>query len=187
MFVYAGKLGGWYMVPEMFDFVAAFRRTCRPASLLVLTTGDRAAFETFGRAKGVPCAVVTADRQDVPSFLSAGDAGLSFILSAHSKRACSPVKNGEYLACGLPLVSTAGIGDYSDLVVRSRVGVVLTSAGAPSLETAARELDLLLADPGLPERCRQVAVESLDLKQVLLPPYLGVYRRLLGPAEPVRT
>src|SRR5687768_7432269 len=36
-----------------------------------------------------------------PSYLSAADAGLSFIKSCFSKIASSPTKNAEYLACGL--------------------------------------------------------------------------------------
>jgi len=123
---------------------------------------------------------MTADRGDMPSLLSAADVGLSFILPAPSKRACSPVKNGEYLACGLPLVSTAGIGDYSDLIARTRIGVIAASLETPALEAAAREVDSLLAEPGLTARCRRVAVESLDLQQVLLPLYRDLYRGLLG-------
>ena len=186
VFVYAGKLGGWYLVPEMFDFVAAFRRASGPASLLVLTTEARAPFEALGRARAVPCTVMTADRGDMPSLLSAADVGLSFILPAPSKRACSPVKNGEYLACGLPLVSTAGIGDYSDLIARTRIGVIAASLETPALEAAAREVDSLLAEPGLTARCRRVAVESLDLQQVLLPLYRDLYRGLLGPRAGAR-
>jgi glycosyltransferase involved in cell wall biosynthesis len=165
----------------MFDFVAAYRRVCRRASLLVLTTDERGRFEALGRAKGVPCTIMAADRRDMPSLLSAADVGLSFILPAPSKRACSPVKNGEYLACGLPLVSTSGIGDYSDLVARMRVGVTVASVETLELENAARNLEVLLAEPGLMTRCRRVARESLDLHKVLLPRYSDLYRRLLGP------
>lgn len=184
VFVFAGKLGGWYLVERMFDFVAAFRGVCGPASLLVLTTGDHRPFEALARAKGVPCAVRTADRGDMPRFLSAADAGLSFVLGAPSTRACSPVKNGEYLAWGLPVVITAGIGDYGDLVARERVGVVVTSLEAPGLEGSARELERLLAEPGLHARCRQVAVDRLDLHAVLLPRYHELYQQLLGPSAP---
>ena len=180
VFAYAGKLGGWYLVPEMFDFVASFRRACGPASLLVLTTEERGRFEALGRARGVPCAVLSADRADMPLLLSSADVGLSFILPAPSKRACSPVKNGEYLACGLPVVSTAGIGDYSDLISRTRIGVIVPSLDPPALEAAARELEGLVTEPGLAARCRRVAVEFLDLQRVLLPHYRQLYLRLLG-------
>jgi glycosyltransferase involved in cell wall biosynthesis len=37
----------------------------------------------------------------------------------------SPVKVGEYLACGLPVVLTRGIGDYSDTLPAAGIGMLL--------------------------------------------------------------
>jgi glycosyltransferase involved in cell wall biosynthesis len=37
----------------------------------------------------------------------------------------SPVKVGEYLACGLPVILTRGIGDYSDMLPAAGVGILL--------------------------------------------------------------
>ena len=69
--------------------------------------------------------VCSATREAMPGQLCAADVGLNFVNRPYSKAAASPVKNGEYLACGLPLVTTAGIGDYSNLIDSSRVGVVV--------------------------------------------------------------
>jgi glycosyltransferase involved in cell wall biosynthesis len=186
VFVYAGKRGGWYLVEAMFDFVVAFRRACSPASVLVLTTGPHEPFAAMARARGLPCAVRTADRAEMPRYLSAADVGLSFILSAPSKRACSPVKNGEYLACGLPLVTTAGIGDYSDLVANERVGVVVRRFESSVYEATARELEQLLGEADLLARCRRAALQHLDLRTVLFPRYRELYERLLGPPTEAR-
>jgi glycosyltransferase involved in cell wall biosynthesis len=41
----------------------------------------------------------------------------------------SPVKVGEYLACGLPVILTRGIGDYSDMLPAAGVGMLLDEAG----------------------------------------------------------
>ena len=37
----------------------------------------------------------------------------------------SPIKVAEYLACGLPVIMTQGIGDYSEDLAREPVGLLL--------------------------------------------------------------
>ena len=37
----------------------------------------------------------------------------------------SPVKVAEYLACGLPIIMTKGIGDYSEDLNREGIGLLL--------------------------------------------------------------
>ena len=179
--VYAGKSGGWYATAEMLDFVAAAGAVLGPSSLLVLTPEPPAPFAEAAARRGIPCVVRRASRDEMPHYLAAADAGLSFVRSLPSKRASSPVKNGEYLASGLPVVTTPGIGDYSALVARARVGVVVPSLDAPGYQAAASELRGLLADPGLPARCREVARAEVGLYEVVIPRYLRLYAGLLGP------
>ena len=60
---------------------------------------------------------------------------MSFIKPCLSKLSSSPTKVGEYLAAGLPVISTAGIGDVDDLLTgrnnggRGPVGVWLGVTG----------------------------------------------------------
>lgn len=180
VFVYAGKGGGWYLTDAMLDFVAVARVAFDECSLLVLTNDDPEQFRQGAAARGLYCIVRSAARGEMPGLLSAGDAGLSFVLSAPSKTAASPVKNGEYLACGLPVVTTAQIGDYSELVVRRAVGVVVSRLDATGLEEASVALARLLAQPGLRERCREAAISEVDLATIVLPSYRQLYDRLLG-------
>src|SRR5262249_14370542 len=147
-----------------------------------LTTQDPARFLHPASSRGLRCIVRTAGRDDVPRFLSASDAGLSFVLPAPSKRACSPIKNGEYLACRVPIVTTAEIGDYSDLVRRRRVGAVVDELGPEGYRRASASLRDLLVDPGLPHRCRAAALEEVGMEEIVVPRYLALYRELLGPA-----
>jgi glycosyltransferase involved in cell wall biosynthesis len=178
--VYTGKASGWYLGDAVVDFAAEAAGVLGEVSLLVLTPDPPDVFLTRAAARGVRCLVRRADPSEVPAYLSAGDAGLSFRLQTPSQRACSPIKNGEYLACGLPVVTTAGAGDYSDMVVRRRVGVVLASADAAGFRKAAGDLAALLADPQLPERARAAARAEVGLEEVVLPHYVSLYERLLG-------
>jgi len=184
VFVYAGKAGGWYLTDSMLDFVRVAAGVLGEASILVLTTEDTQRFSTAARERGLRHAIRAASPEQMPRYLSSADAGLSFVLPALSKTACSPVKNGEYLACGLPIVTTAGIGDYSDLVARRRVGVVVESLDRHGHEVAAHALRILLADPLLGARCRETARTEVGLSEIVVPRYLELYDRLLGnPSE----
>ena len=68
------------------------------------------------------------------------------------------MKIGEYLAVGLPVVVTDGIGDYSDLIERERLGVVLKELSPARYLESADLLNSLWAEGDqLRERCRAVA------------------------------
>jgi glycosyltransferase involved in cell wall biosynthesis len=182
VFVYVGKSGGWYCTAAMLDFVAAARVIDPNVTMLVVTNEPPAGFASATARLGIPCVVRSATRPEMPSLLSAADVGLSFVLPAPSKAASSPVKNGEYLACGLPVVTTAGIGDYSSLIEQRRVGVVVDALNAPAYRRAVLELDRLRMDPSLAVRCREVAEAELSVTGVAIPQYIKLYERLLGPA-----
>lgn len=181
--VYSGKWGGWYATEEMMDFVAAARPHLPGLRLLVLTQQAPDPFQEAAARRGISqiLTVRRADHAEMPGYLSAADVGLSFVRPLPSKRASSPVKNGEYLACGLPVVTTAGIGDYSTVIARERAGVVLEGFSVAQCAAAAEALGRLLVEPGLRGRCRAVALAhaSLDL---VTSRYLRVYDALLGPA-----
>jgi hypothetical protein len=174
--VYAGKAGGWYLTTEMLAFVAAARETLGPVSLLVLSPDPA---DRFPVPAGIAFTHLRARRDEMPGHLSVADAGLSFILPAPSKTACSPIKNGEYLACGLPIVTTAGIGDYSTLLEETRTGVVVHRLDPSGYEQAARELRELLIDPTVGQRCRLTAERHFGLREVVLPRYREIYDTLV--------
>jgi glycosyltransferase involved in cell wall biosynthesis len=181
VFIYAGKMGGWYLVEPMIDFVAAYQGLGEATTLLVLTTGPAEPFQRIAATRNVACQVRSATRDEVPAYLSAASAGLSFRLATPSQRAASPVKNGEYLACGLPVVSTAGVGDYSNLIADQRVGVVVDSLSPEDLRRYASTLrDLLSEGASLASRCREAARSHAGLTEVVLPRYRALYHRLLG-------
>ncbi len=179
--VYVGKAGGWYLSEEILDFARELRDAgSHDWRLLVLTPDPPERFEVGARERGVPATVRRATRDEMPGWLSAADAAISFRKATPSQRASSPIKNGEYLSCGLPVVSTPGAGDYSELIERERVGVVVAGLDVPGYRSAARALEGLLAEPGLGERCRSVARTHAGLEEVVLPRYREIYRELLG-------
>src|SRR5437764_6666066 len=86
---------------------------------------------------------------------------------AASSVAAAPIKAAEFLACGRPVVVSAGLGDLPDLVSHARCGVVVDDTTDAGLDRAAAALGALLEDPALPARCRGVAEDHFDIDQAV--------------------
>jgi glycosyltransferase involved in cell wall biosynthesis len=183
LFIYVGKIGSWYLVEETFEFFRVARERVGPAHLVILTPDDFELFHALAEKHNIPreaYSLKRATHAEVVGWLSAADVGLALITRLPSKRASSPVKVGEYLAVGLPVVITNDIGDYSDLIRRERVGVVLEHDSRERYEGAADELTALWQEgPALRDRCRVVAEEHASLESVGIVRYRQIYDRLM--------
>jgi glycosyltransferase involved in cell wall biosynthesis len=116
---------------------------------------------------------------DMPSYLAAGDVGLSFIKRCFSKIASSPTKNGEYLACGLPLIINAGIGDSDLLVTDWRAGVLINELDRQSFDRAYNELQAFTTN-GAKATARRVAEKLFDLETIAGQRYADLYEKVLN-------
>jgi glycosyltransferase involved in cell wall biosynthesis len=179
--VYVGKLGMWYLDAEMARFYARLRAQDPRAFLQVLTASPSDALTRALADAGLPAEafdVRAVAPHEVPAVLRAADAGLSLIRTCASKRSSSPTKVGEYLAAGLPVVSTAGIGDCDRMLGEGR-GVVLDALDDAGLDRGARALAALLDDPATRVRCRAFAEAELSLERTGGPRYAAVYESAL--------
>jgi glycosyltransferase involved in cell wall biosynthesis len=95
--------------------------------------------------------------------MAAADAGISLIRPTFSKTASCPTKLGEYLACGLPVAATRGIGDV-ERILDEETGVLIGDCDSDSLADAARRLVALASRPETSDRCRGVAEERFSLE-----------------------
>lgn len=180
VFVYAGKPVGWYDPEEMLALMVAAKKVFDPLTLLVLTREDPTVFTELCESAGVPLVLRAVNTDEMPAFLSAADVGLCFLRPFPSKRSCSPIKLGEYLACGLPVVSTSGCGDYDELIQSESIGAVVVNGQRESYPRAAEEIKSLLREPGLRGRCRDAARRRVGLDEVVAPRYTQIYQTLIG-------
>ncbi|MET0556523.1 MAG: glycosyltransferase [Vicinamibacteria bacterium] len=180
--IYVGKLGMWYLDAEMARFFARAHRRDPRFFLQVLTVSPADALRQALAAAGVPADafdVRAVPPDQVAGVLHAADAGLSLIRPCVSKRSSSPTKVGEYLAAGLPVVSTAGIGDCDRQLGAGR-GVLLAALDDAACDEGARALAALLDDPATRSRCRAFAEAELSLARTGGPRYASVYERALA-------
>ena len=180
--VYSGSLDGWYLTEKMADFFASFAQRDAQSHLLWLTTGSHERVRELMRARNVSVdqfSVLSVAAAEVPSYLAAADAGVAFIKRCVSKLASSPTKNGEYLACGLPLILNTGIGDSDALVDQWRAGVLINDFTEDQYALAADSIAAMAAVPGAREKARRVAEQLFDLESVAAERYASLYERVL--------
>jgi glycosyltransferase involved in cell wall biosynthesis len=104
--VYPGSLGPQYCLREMATLVQAIARRRPDVTFLILTGEPERGRELAGLCNGVRVVVRSVPAGDVAKYLSAADLGLSFRAPSLSMRATAPVKIGEYLLSGVPVVGT---------------------------------------------------------------------------------
>jgi glycosyltransferase involved in cell wall biosynthesis len=181
--VYSGSLDGWYLTEKMADFFASVVRANPRAHMLWLTNGSPERVRELMRSRAIATenySVLSVAAREVPSYLAAADAGLAFIKRCVSKLASSPTKNGEYLACGLPLILNAGIGDSDALIDRWEAGVLIRDFTDQEFAAAARDIEAMVAAPDARGSARRVAEQVFHLEKVGGEKYAALYERVLN-------
>jgi glycosyltransferase involved in cell wall biosynthesis len=148
--VYTGSVGAQYCVDDMLAIFAQVRAAEPAARLLFLTGAPEDAHACVAAtAPGLAEAMIVRrlEPADVPAHLALADVGLALRQPSFSMQAVFPVKIGEYLLCGLPVVATRGIGDIDRLVSGDAVCLV-DRPGPPAVEAASA----WILSTALPER-----------------------------------
>lgn len=179
--VYSGSIGTFYLLDEMLDFFQAARAQWPGLFFLALVNRSPDDARQAFVARGVPSgdfAVKWVCHEEMPAYLSASDAAISFIRPSVSKLSSSPTKYGEYLSCGLPLIASADVGDVNSLLGVSDVGVLISEYSTEGYQRATERLRGLLVD-GIRQRCRSVAEREFSLDSRALPDYRDLYNQVL--------
>ena len=179
--VYAGSVGTWYLLEEMLDFFVEAKKRIPDLFFLLLINRSPEAVETAIRSRGIAASDVLvrwARHEEMPDYLSAADAGIAFIRPCLSKLSSSPTKYGEFLACGLPLVINAGIGDADTLVRNEQAGVLVRDCTPAAYGDAANDLGAALLRGRA--HYRQIAERHFSLAERALPAYRELYSRILA-------
>jgi hypothetical protein len=86
------------------------------------------------------------------------DFALTFVKPVPSKRYCTPIKNGEYWALGLPVVIPAHISDDWKIIEQNSIGAVLTALNKESYSAAILKIEDIRKQPGIQDTIRDIAV-----------------------------
>ncbi|HXA18215.1 MAG TPA: glycosyltransferase [Thermoanaerobaculia bacterium] len=184
VFVYLGALGGYYLIRETAELLAAAREQDPHTYALVLTQGLPAPMTAELQRLGFSnddYRVLRVAPEDVPTYLRAADIALALIRPSFARRSMSPTKFAEYLAAGLPVIASAGTGDLDVHIREGRAGVLLKTFDHAAYLDAFRVIEELMSDPGQPERCRAEARARYDLHTIGGERYRRLYAAVLGP------
>ena len=166
--IYAGSVGTWYMLEEMLDFFKVVSGIITNSIFLILSHADKKKILRAVRKKNIASENIVVSEclpEEMPRYFSVADAAIFFIKPVFSKEACSPIKFGEYLASGLPLVINKNIGDTEKIVQDNNVGVVVENFTQENYKKAVLSLRVLIdKDKNLKHRCRETAQKFLSLE-----------------------
>ena len=166
LIVYTGSIGPQYCVSEMLRLFGLVLEQRADTHFLALTGSPQLMQDQLisnpNLAKQITIKSVASD--EVPAYLACADLGLAFRQPSFSMQAVAPIKLGEYLLCGLPLVATKGIGDTH--IINEKVGLIVENMGKEELQGVADWFveKVLPLREDMRDSCRNIGLKSFSLE-----------------------
>jgi glycosyltransferase involved in cell wall biosynthesis len=181
--MYPGKIGTFYFMKEMLDFYKALMAAEPGAVFLIVTRDDGGpvfkAAEEAGIGGDRVRIIKGPDYSRMPEYYRMADAGIFFI-NPYKKMGSSPIKMGEFLASGVPVIINPGVGDTEELVRDNGVGVVVEHFKEDDYIKGAREILALKGEgAALRSRCRDAALRHLSLESGVVK-YSDIYEAVMS-------
>ncbi len=174
----ATRLVSFSKILELFRYVKELIPT---AFLAFYVYGNLHELEQLAKSSLSPedYCLITVKPEDIPAYLAATDVGLLFRMdNLFTQTIASPIKFAEYLAAGLPVVATKGIGDTERIINQYKVGVIIDADQPEQMQTSALKIAQLLQEGwAVQDRCRKAAQNELSLDYAFQQ-YEAIYRQL---------
>jgi glycosyltransferase involved in cell wall biosynthesis len=168
VFCYAGGVSAWQCIDEMLDLVATLRKNDPEVFFLFLTNGNLAPYQArlhrIGEA-GQDYITLAVQHNEVSNYLNAADFGLLLRAENAVNLVASPTKLGEYLASGLPVVTTRHAGNASSIVPQTSCGFVLKDPCITEEELhklLAYISEIMESRTEVANRCHRAAIKHLS-------------------------
>ena len=183
---YVGSANWYQCIDESLDLFCALRRRHPGAHFFAITTDRDIMHRSLlkrrvGEADFTLCSVSSAE---VARLVPAMDAGLLIRRRSSVNAVASPVKFGEYLASGVPVITTPWVGDFSAAVDAFGLGAVCDLSES-SEQVVADSIRRKHWNRELRADCRSFAVDHLSTQR-----QAEKFRRLYGlkekPSGPAR-
>jgi hypothetical protein len=116
LWLYSGSLGPQYLLGDMLQLFEAMRKQGLDCRFLFLVR-NKSYLNAVIPDHLKPYVIIKAvDFNSLPAYYAAADLGISLRKEAPSLSGLAPIKIGEYLLSGLPVLLSPGIGDIDSLV-----------------------------------------------------------------------
>lgn len=180
VFAFCGSSHKWELPGCALRLLRRLLTANADAHLLILTHGPARVEKELARA-GVPLESVTirsVPHRQVPGLLMAADVGLLIREDNVVNSVAAPTKFAEYLASGLPVLVSEGVGDTAEVVTRHAAGWLLNPSDRHADEVLQRIMDDRrgVVSPEFKRHCAQVG-EKLYSWDAQIKPLLRAYER----------
>lgn len=179
---YVGTADTAYLFEPVLRCFRSLRSRKQDARLLVVTRTPHEYVRKLLNDYQIPegCVELKAvTPEQVPAEMARMHAGIFFVKPGFSASASVPTKLGEFLACGVPCLGNAGIGDLEQILEKEGVGIILREFAAQAEEAAVAKLLDLCERPDIRERCAGVARRLFSLEEGVSS-YHRIYCTLAG-------
>ncbi|WP_456460897.1 glycosyltransferase [Reichenbachiella sp.] len=162
--LYIGKFGDLYYTEEVADLFQSINQQIPNAHFLIVSKYDHDTITSWMTSRGFNDAQYNLNSnltdEEVKEYLSAADLGISAVPPTPSQKFRSPTKVAEYLLCGLPYITCAGVSEDDLVAVEHKVGVVVDDFSNEALANKRAELLALWEENRAEQRkrCREVGL-----------------------------
>ncbi|MEM0502912.1 MAG: hypothetical protein QXE07_05255, partial [Thermoplasmata archaeon] len=127
--IYVGKFGGIYLEDDFFRWLKTAQNFWGDNFVFILLSSHSKEY-VLEKCKmfAINPEHILHDyvpHREVVRYLNISDFGITPVKPVYTKKFCSPIKNGEYWAMGLPVITTKDISVDSEIIERENVGYVL--------------------------------------------------------------
>jgi len=164
VYVYSGSVAGWQSFDVLFSFIEPILKQSAKNKIVFFSPQDsnldklQQLFPNQVNRKQL-------NSNQVAEFLIVGDFGLLIRENSVTNQVASPLKFAEYLACGLKVIISEKLGDYTELAHKKDWGYVYSNFNNSILKP---NLDLK-------QKISKEAINFFSKKN-----YLGLYKQLLS-------
>lgn len=169
-FIYVGSLGPQYGLENMLNVFKAVKNIL-PDSVFTILTGDKSYANQMIEdsyqdiRNSVLITRVAADA--VPNYII--DADFAFALRAQkfSMKGVSPIKLGEYLLCGIPVIATSGIGDTDMMLDGENCAYVISDYDDVNIDAIVEWCTAVWGEYKIKQQAREIGLAYFDLNKTV--------------------
>ena len=176
--VYTGQLAGYYHLAEKVMKFADLFTGIDQAHFFLCLTPDIALAENFIKKSThlseKKSLVRYAKHLEINDYLCAGDVAIILRKKIKTNMVASPTKIPEYLLCGLPLLLSPYIGDFSEFISGNKMGIIINN---DDLENGVRECSQAMNTFLNRQEIREKA-KILYSKQAVADKYIQLYSNI---------
>lgn len=142
--VYSGSAAGWQSFALLNDWLDSILAENDNVKVIFLAKKEAVENLSFYENNKSKVAIDWLKPEEVFDVLSVCDYGMLYREKSVTNQVASPTKFAEYLAAGLSVLISEGVGDFTEMVVNEELGSVLSEGSRITLEklTSQRKKEL---------------------------------------------